>query len=589
MKLFISLFFILLLSGCQAMSTSAPTAVKVPAETNQVQQINTQQLQNEQVNNQDVNSEEINVQQADNEEFNNQEVDNSETYHQANDQELDNEAENSSSEQDEGLTYLVEKETEDDVEVTSDKNYKNLWLKLAENFEFDVPKNDRIAKQRDAYLKNPEFLQQISKRAEPFLWLIVEQIESNDLPLELALFPIVESNFDPYAYSSSGAAGLWQFMPVSGIRFGLKQDWWYDGRRDVAASTRGALQYVQVLHEYLGEDWLYTFAAYNSGEGRIERAINKNKKLGKNVDYWNLDLPKETTEYIPKLLALVDILRNHEKYGVKLPNIPNKKALTYVDVGSQIDLAYAAELSDLSIAEIQLLNPGFKHWATSPNGPHKMLLPNVVAKKFTTNLAQVNKSQRIRWDRYLVKTGDTLNLIAQRKQTTTAVLKQINDLDSSVLKVGQPLLIPIASESQQQSLFQQAQRLEQQASPSSTGNKKVLYTVVEGDTLWDISRRYKVTSKQIAKWNGLTTKHTLQLGQELTIWKQNTSGINVKKKASINSTTYSVRAGDSLDVIAQKFKVNIADLVRWNNIQGSQYIQPGQKIKVYLASNNSNS
>lgn len=573
MKLFISLFFILLLSGCQAMSTSAPAAVEVSAETNVEQGINSQNDLNQEVYDKDINTEE---------------VDSADLNYQINTQDSDNEEANNEIDQDEGLTYLVEKEAETEVEAVSDKNYKNIWLKLAENFKFDVPDNERIAKQRDAYLKNPAYLQQVSKRAEPFLWLIVEQIEKNDLPLELALFPIVESTFDPYAYSPSGAAGLWQFMPVSGIRFGLKQDWWYDGRRDVVASTRGALQYVQVLHQYLGEDWLYTFAAYNSGEGRVERAINKNKKQGKDTDYWNLDLPKETTEYIPKLLALVDILRNHEKYGIDLPNIPNKKALTYVDVGSQIDLAYAAELADLSIAEIQLLNPGFKHWATSPSGPHKILLPNVVAKKFTTNLAQVSKSQRIRWDRYLVKAGDTLNLIAQRKQTTTAVLKQINDLDSSMLKVGQPLLIPIASLSQQESLSQQAQRFEQQESPSDIGNKKVLYTVVEGDTLWDISRRYKVTSKQIAKWNGLTTMHTLQLGQELTIWKQNVSSKTAKRQVSIRSTTYSVRSGDSLDGIAQKFNVNTTDLTRWNNIQNNQYIQPGQKIKIYLAANKSN-
>jgi len=569
MKLFIPLFFILLLSGCQAMSTSAPAAVEVSAESNVEQGIDNQNAFDQEAQNESISAEEVSS---------------AESNYQVNAEESDKEEVRNEGDQDEGLTYLVEKEAETEVEGVSDKNYKNIWLKLAENFNFDVPVNDRIAKQRDAYLKNPAFLQQISKRAEPFLWLIVEQIEQNDLPLELALFPIVESTFDPFAYSPSGAAGLWQFMPVSGIRFGLKQDWWYDGRRDVMASTRGALQYVQVLHQYLGEDWLYTFAAYNSGEGRVERAINHNKKLGKNTDYWNLDLPKETTEYIPKLLALVDILRNHEKYGIELPNIPNKKALTYVDVGSQIDLAYAAELADLSIAEIQLLNPGFKHWATSPNGPHKILLPNVVAKKFATNLAQVSKSQRIRWDRYLVKAGDTLNLIAQRKQTTTSVLKQINDLDSTLLKVGQPLLIPIASQSQQASLSQQAQRFEQQGLASGTGNKKVLYTVVEGDTLWDISRRYKVTSKQIAKWNGLTTKHTLQLGQELTIWKQSVA----KRQVSINTTTYSVRSGDSLDGIAQKFNVNTKDLARWNNIQNSQYIQPGQKIKIYLAANKSN-
>ena len=561
MKLFFPLFFILLLSGCQAISTKAPAFIEVSKAENTDDGINNENIETETVNDEEQDSE------FSREDSNSEEI--TEVNH----------------EEGEGLIYLVEKEVEPEVEITTDKNYKNIWLKLAEGFSFEVPDNARIAKQRDYYLSHPTYLDQVSKRAEPFLWLIVEQIEKNDLPLELALLPLVESTFDPYAYSSSGAAGLWQFMPVTGIRYGLKQDWWYDGRLDVVASTKSALQYMQVLHEYLGEDWLHAFAAYNSGEGRVERAVNKNKKEGKPVDYWNLSLPGETEKYVPKFLALIDILRNHKKYGITLPNIPNKKALTYVSIDSQIDLAYAADLANLSLAEIQLLNPAFKHWATSPNGPHKMLLPNVVAKKFTTELAKVNKNQRIKWDRYVVKSGDNLSLIAQNNKTTTSVLKQINDLNSASLKVGQPLLIPIASQSQQQNLSEKAQRSEAQESPLNTSNKKVLYTVVEGDTLWDISRRYKVTSKQIAKWNRLTSKHTLQLGQELTIWKKSSSNLAVKTTPVI---TYLVRSGDSLDGIALKFNVQTDDLVRWNNIQNSRYIQPGQKIKVYAEKGQSN-
>jgi membrane-bound lytic murein transglycosylase D len=481
--------------------------------------------------------------------------------------------------EEEGLLHLAEEQVESEPELPLPKGYDNLWLKLADKFTFEVPENDRIIKQRDYYLKHPNYLKKVSKRAEPFLWLIVEQIEENNLPLELALLPIIESTFDPFAYSHAGASGLWQFMPKSGARFGLNQDWWYDGRRDVHASTRSALNYMQFLYSYLDNNWLYAFAAYNSGEGRVKRAITKSEKSDQSVDYWSLALPRETENYVPKLLALIDILRNHEKYEVDLPHIPNKKVLSYIDIGSQIDLAYAAELADLSVAEIQLLNPAFNHWATSPIGPHKLLVPNVVAAKFTENLAKADADKRIQWDRYTVRAGDSLSMIAQKHETTTNVLKQVNDLDGSFIKIGQPLLIPIASKSQQEYLYSQAKRFERQESKYGVGKKKIIYRVVEGDTLWDISRSYKVTTKQIAKWNGFQTNNTLRLGQELTIWK--TARV-VNTNVTTRRVTYHVRTGDSLARIANKFNVKTDDLVRWNDLENTKYIKPGQKIKVYV-------
>ncbi|WP_413700380.1 transglycosylase SLT domain-containing protein [Psychromonas sp. KJ10-10] len=183
-------------------------------------------------------------------------------------------------EEKEGLANLVKSKNTlapKKAEVINQVTYENLWLKLANGFQFEVDENSRVAKQRDYYLRHPNYLKQISKRAEPFLYLIVEQIENKKLPLELALLPIVESTFDPFAYSPASASGLWQFMPATGKRFGLQQDWWYDGRRDVYASTQAALAYMELLHKYLDENWLYAIAAYNSGEGRVERAVKKYK------------------------------------------------------------------------------------------------------------------------------------------------------------------------------------------------------------------------------------------------------------------------------------------------------------------------
>lgn len=456
-----------------------------------------------------------------------------------------------------------------------DKSYDNVWLKLAEGFKFEVPDNERIKEQRDYFLSHPNYLKRVSKKAEPFLWLIVDQIESNDLPLELALVPIIESTFDPFAYSYAGASGLWQFMPVSGARFGLNQNQWYDGRRDVIASTEGALKYMQFLHRFLGDDWLYAFAAYNSGEGTVQRAVRKNAKQNKPVDYWNLGLPKETELYVPKILALIDILRNHKKYNIELPYIPNQQVLTYVDIGSQIDLDYAAELADLSFTEIQLLNPAFKYRATSPDGPHKLLLPNASVEDFKVKLAKVNLDERVHWDRYLVKSGDSLSVIAKKKNITVSMLKEVNHLNNTFLKIGQSLLIPITNDAKQHLLAKQKSKKNVQLSKQS--KQKIMHNVVKGDTLWSIGRDYNVSSLEIAQWNHFAINKNLRLGQTLTIWKQ---PLQSKRKEHV---TYHVLSGDSLGVIAQKFQVETVDLMNWNNIKEKQYIKPGQKLKIYIS------
>jgi len=485
----------------------------------------------------------------------------------------------------EGLSHLVDENegvlagsSTIDGQTLSQQGYKNLWLKLAENFSFDVPDNQSVAKYRDYYLRHPKYLEQVSKRAEPFLYLIIEKIEAKNLPLELALLPIVESTFDPFAYSPSNASGLWQFMPVTGKRFGLKQDWWYDGRRDVFASTDAALNYMELLHDFLDNDWLHAIAAYNSGEGRVQNAVRKNKRANKNYDFWSLSLPKETQNYVPKLLALVDILRHHEKYNITLPTIPNKQVLSYVDTGAQVDLAYAAQLANLSVAEIQLLNPAFNHWATSPEGPYKLLIPTRIAEKFTQQLANTAADRLVRWDRYKVRSGDSLSVIAKRMGTTTQVLEQINNLDNSLIRVGQPLLIPVASQGNETKLYAQAQRFQDPATEKGKNKRKIKYKVVEGDSLWDISRRYNVTYQEIAKWNKISTRKALRPGQKLTIWK---AGSAPQKTQTARAVNYEVRSGDSLSVIANKFDVKTTELLRWNKLTKHQYIKPGQKLTIY--------
>ena len=480
-------------------------------------------------------------------------------------------------EEKEGLADLVEKNEQGKPIV-----YDNLWLKLAEGFTFDVPDNPRIAKQRDYFLKHPNHLKKISKRAEPFLYLIIEKIEKKNLPLELALLPVVESSFNPHAYSYVGAAGLWQFMPVTGDRFGLHQNWWYDGRKDVYRASDAGLRYMEILHNYLGDDWLRAFAAYNSGEGRVKRAVQKNERAKKPTDYWNLDLPLETEEYVPKLLALVDIMRNHKKYGIDLPMLENKQVLTYVETGSQLDLAYAGKLANLSVAEIQLLNPGLNQWATPPKGPHNLLIPTKSAASFTKQLDSDNQTG---WDRYVVKSGDSMSMIAHRNATSTAALKKSNNLKTDFLKIGQTLIVPRPSKARLALLKSEEKRkqntqIAQKKSQKKKGLNKTTYTITEGDNLWDISRLYNVRVQDIASWNNISKKKPLRLGSKLTIW-QNTKTVKVVVASKdVDRTKHKVVEGDNLWDIAKKYNVSTNDIVKWNNLNKKSLLHLGQILTI---------
>ena len=223
--------------------------------------------------------------------------------------------------------------------VVTPQQQKDVWQRIAMQLSMDIPEHKSVNYYRTWYLKHPNHLKTVSKRAEPFLYLITEKIEQRGLPLELALLPIVESSFDAFAYSHGSAAGLWQFVPGTGEMYGLEQNFWYDGRRDVDAATDAALDYLTYLNKRFDGNWNHAIAAYNSGGGRISSAIRKNQKAGKATDFFSLDLPTETTGYVPKLLAVADIIANQEKYGITIPAIANKPVLELVDPQEQLDLA----------------------------------------------------------------------------------------------------------------------------------------------------------------------------------------------------------------------------------------------------------
>jgi len=470
----------------------------------------------------------------------------------------------------------------DEAKISND-----VWQRVREQFTFDIPQNRRVIVQRNWYTTHQSYLDRVAKRAEPYLHFIIEELETANMPMEMALLPIVESAFDPFAYSHGRASGMWQFVPGTGKRFGMKQNWWYDGRRDVIASTKGAIKYLQYLHKFFDGDWLLALAAYNSGEGRVQRAIKSNKRRNIPTDFWSLDLPKETRAYVPKLLALADLVKNPNEFNIKLYEIENKSVISAVDIGSQIDLAKAAELAEISLEELQHLNPGYNRWATDPKGPHYLVLPNHKVDKFKSKLSQLSEKDRLSWQRYQIKAGDSLGKIANKFNTDINVIKQVNNIRGTQIREGKHLLIPVAAQALDTYILSKNQRLVKKQN-YQRGNEKLIHIVKSGDTFWDLSRAYKVDYKQLAKWNGMAPRDTLKLGQKLVIWKKTKTSIQASQKSAdkpneqaiVRNITYKVRRGDSFARIADKFNVKIRDIERWNKLNRKKYLQPGQMIKL---------
>jgi membrane-bound lytic murein transglycosylase D len=458
----------------------------------------------------------------------------------------------------------------------------NLWVALRADFSLPrQPENQRIQVQRNWYIKHPNYIDRVAERAERYAWHIHQTLVERNMPAEIALLPIVESAYDPFAYSHGRAAGLWQFIPGTGKRFKLKQDWWYDGRRDVVDSTRAALDYLQYLHKHFNNDWLLALAAYNSGEGTVGKAVRKNRKAGKPTDFWSLKLPRETRDYVPKLIALAQLVKHPENYGVELPVLPNQAHFKIVDIGGQIDLAVAADLAGIKLDTLYRLNPGFNQWATSPDGPHRILVPAKSAATFRQAIAQLPPKQRVQWNRHKIKNGETLSHIAKRYHTSTEVLQAANQLNSSTIRVGKHLMVPVSSQSQEVYKLSAAQRLNRKQNASRKG-VKTRHVVSNGDTLWDLSREYKVGVRSLASWNGMAPGDTLRVGQKLVIWTKQSGNKNLHPGAKARAVYYTVRKGDSLARISSRFKVSVRDVQRWNGLSANKYLQPGQRLKLYV-------
>lgn len=456
-----------------------------------------------------------------------------------------------------------------------------LWALIKSELQFKRHLGRARVKEKVAFFANKQsYLDRVSKRARPYLFHIVTKLKARGMPLDLALLPIVESAYNPFAYSPSHASGLWQFIPATGRRYGMKQNWWYDGRRDVIAATDGALDYLQTLHKYFDGNWFHAIAAYNAGEGNVRRAIKKNKKAGKKTDFWSLPLPKETKAYVPSLLAIAEILKNSKRYNVHITPIPRKPYFAEIALDSQIDLATVARLAELKIEDVYLLNPGFNRWATAPEGPHRLLIPIDKAASFKQKLAALPKTERAVWQRHTVRANESLSEIATHHHTSVSALKKMNRLTGNTIYVGQSLTIPTAKEAKKFYSLSADSRKFKGLTPTRD-NKQRIYIVKRGDNLWDISRKYGLYVEQLEKWNKIKRKSLLQPGQKLTIWLRQDSARDKKplpKAVTPSVNSYIVKRGDSLWLIAKKFDILIKDLRKWNNLKKGKHLQPGQSL-----------
>lgn len=365
-----------------------------------------------------------------------------------------------------------------------------IWTRLRSGFSLDVVEHPRVAQEIRRLQRYPNAYRAMMARSEPYLYHILNEIEAAGLPTELALLPAVESGFRPEIYSTSGAAGLWQFMPATGKMLGLKQDWWSDRRRTVRASTGAAIKYLKQLNERFDGDWALTLAAYNAGAGTVSRAIRRAERKGGKTDFWSLDLPGETDQYVPRLLALCAVVSNPDRYALDLPEILDQPYFVVADTEGQIDLNVAAELAGMSVEELLALNAGHRRWASSPEGPHELLMPAENAERFATALLELPEDKRLRWQLHAIKGGDTLSQIARRYGVTVDVIRQANHLKGSSIRAGRRLKIPLSDGAN----FTTA---------ASNGNAKqrLKYRVRKGDSLYKIARRFQVSIADLKRWN----------------------------------------------------------------------------------------
>lgn len=396
--------------------------------------------------------------------------------------------------------------------------HNDVWTRIRKGFGMPELSNERVTANTEWYATRPDYIQRTTERASRYLYHVVEELEKRHMPMELALLPFIESAFNPQAYSSARAAGMWQFIPSTGLHYNLKQNMFTDERRNVLASTDAALNYLEKLYEMFG-DWQLALAAYNWGEGSVQRAINKNRAAGKPTDYESLAdiMPAETRNYVPKLQAVKNIIAAPDEYGITLPVVENQPYFVTIDKTRNIDVAVAARLAEMSLDDFRALNPQFNRPVIVADKDTQILLPESNAEKFKHNLEHWTEALSS-WTAHTIQNSRVkIAAIAQRFGTTEEVIRQVNHIPPKmVLKAGSTILVPMSAGARDITP-EIAERARVSFEPDGPVTRTVNLTVQRSDTLASLAKRHRVSVVQIKQWNNIKG-NTLAFGQTIQLY-----------------------------------------------------------------------
>ncbi len=393
----------------------------------------------------------------------------------------------------------------------------DLWDRIRRGYAMPDLDHPLVQEREQWYASRPDYIQRMTERSRKYLFHIVEELERRGMPTELALLPYIESAFNPQAVSSARAAGMWQFMPATGTYFDLKQNAFRDDRRDVLASTRAALDYLQKLYGMFG-DWHLALAAYNWGEGSVGRAIARNQKAGLGTGYTDLTMPGETRLYVPKLQAVKNIVLHPESFGTELPLIPNHPYFETVDITRDIDVALAAKLADVRLEDFKALNPSLHKPVILAAGTPQILLPWDNAKVFERNFAAYNEGQYASWTVWTLPSTMSVSDIARRVGMEESDLRSVNGIPPRMLvKAGSALIVPRATTARADVSEQVADNGKVALTPE-TVTRRTTVRARKGDTVASMARRHHVNAAQVAQWNGTKANAAFKVGQEVVLY-----------------------------------------------------------------------
>lgn len=466
---------------------------------------------------------------------------------------------------------------------------QNLWPVMSQNFDIpssDIHKTD-VQQQLDWDLRNPKYIHRLTVNARPFLFYVYQETKKYHVPPELALLPMIESGYVPDGRSSAGAVGLWQLMPGTADNFGIKMNYFYDGRQSTTVSTKAALHFLAYLYQEFNHNWLLALAAYNAGPGTVLEAIKYNQAHGRPTNFWSLPLPRQTEEYIPKLLALATIIQHPHAYGMNLEPVPDKAVTTTVKINKEMNLRTIADLAHTSVYTVKKLNPGIKHFVTPPHQIVTLVLPAGKKQTFVEHLAAHKKVEREIAEkslgRYSVKKGDSLSSIAARFKTTIAKLEKINRLHNQIIRINQALLVPHLIEAV---------------------DRHVYHVVIHGDDLTKIARENHTTVAKLEQLNHMNSHSPLRIGEKLITHgnarqrihknvlahKRNTTkkiamkkhvvfSKHAKKVVDRNEHLYTVKRGDNLHRLAAEFNTTTYHIMQHNHLH-TYVLQVGEHLEL---------